>query len=107
MDVMYYEMHLAKNLLKTITRKKDSVKVQRNLQRRNMRRHLWLTAHPRKPGKMLKPQASYILTESKFEKFAACLELLKIPNGFSSDIGKCIRKKNFKGLKSHDYHVLM
>ena len=104
---MHCEMNFAKNLLKTIMGKKDSVKVRRDLQRRNMRRHLWLTAHPRKPGKMLKPQASYVLTESEFEKFATCLESLKMPNGFSSDIGKCIRKKNFGGLKSHDYHVLM
>ena len=104
---MHCELNLAKNFLKTITGKKDTVKVRRDLQRRNMRRHLWLTRHPRNPNKMLKPQASYVLTDQEFEKFAGCLESLKTPSGFSSDIGKCIRKKNFGGLKSHDYHVLM
>ena len=56
---------------------------------------------------MLKPRASYILTEEEFQKFAKCNEDLKTPNGFSSDLGKCIRKKYFGGMKSHDYHVLM
>jgi hypothetical protein len=100
-------MNLAKNFLKTITGKKDTVKVRRDLQRRNVRRHLWLSPHPRKPGKMVKPRAPYVMTDDEFEKFAKCLEALKTPSGYASDLGKSIRKKNFGGLKSHDYHVLM
>ena len=107
LDVMHCEMNLAKNFLKTITRKKDTMKVRRDLQRRNMRKHLWLTPHPRKAGKMVKPCAPYVLGEGEFEKFAKCIESLKTPTGYSSDLGKCIRKKEFGGLKSHDYHVLM
>lgn len=107
LDVMHCEMNLAKNFLKTITGKKDTVKVRRDLQRRNVKPHLWLTPHPRKAGKMVKPRAAYVLSEEEFEKFASCVEALKTPSGFSSDLGKCIRKKNFGGLKSHDYHVLM
>ena len=72
-----------------------------------MKKHLWLTPHPGKAGKMLKPRASYVLTEEEFQKFVKCIEDLKTPSGFSSDLGKCIRKKNFGGMKSHDYHVLM
>lgn len=56
---------------------------------------------------MVKPRATYVLTEEEFEKFAKCIECLRTPSGYSSDLGKCIRKKNFGGLKSHDYHVLM
>jgi hypothetical protein len=100
-------MNLAKNFLKTITRKKDTVKVRRDLQRRNVRRRLWLSPHPQKPGKMVKPRAPYVMTDDEFEKFAKCLEALKTPSGYASDLGKSIRKKNFGGLKSHDYHVLM
>ena len=107
LDVMHCELNLAKNILKTITGKKDIVKVRRDLQRRNMRRHLWLTPHPQKPGKMVKPRASYVLTEEEFEKFAWCIESLKVPSGYSADLKKSIQKKNFGGLKSHDYHILM
>ena len=56
---------------------------------------------------MVKPQAPYVLSETEFEKFAKCLEALKTPSGFAADIGKCMRKKIFGGLKSHDYHELM
>ncbi len=104
---MHCEMNLAKNFLKTITGKKDTVKVRRDLQRRNVRKHLWLTPHPRRAGRMVKPRASYVMFEDEFEKFARCIESLKTPSGYSSNLGKCIRKKNFGGLKSHDYHVLM
>ena len=100
-------MNFDKNILKTITGKKDTVKVRRDLQRRNMRQHLWLIPNPRNLAKMLKPRAPYVMLEDEFERFARCIETLKTPNGYSSDLGKCIRKKNFGGLKSHDYHVLM
>jgi len=105
--MMHYEMNLAKNFLKTIIGKKDTVKVRCDLQRRNIRRHLWLTPNLREPGKIIKPRASYVLTDNEFEKMACCMESLKTPNSYSLDLRKCIRKKNFNGLKSHDYHVLM
>ena len=95
------------NFLKTISGKKDTVKVRRDLQRRNVRRHLWLTPHPRKAGKMVKPRASYVLSEDEFDKFAKCIESLKTPTGYSSNLKRSICKKNFGGLKSHDYHILM
>lgn len=104
---MHCEMNLAKNFLKTISGKKDTVKVRRDLQRRNVRRHLWLTPHPRTAGKMVKPQASYVLSEQEFQKFVKCIQDLKTPSGYSSDLSKCLHKKNFGGLKSHDYHILM
>lgn len=56
---------------------------------------------------MVKPRAPYVLSDAEFEKFVKCIESLKTPSGYSSDLGKCLRKKNFGGLKSHDYHILM
>ena len=104
---MHCEMNLSKNFLKTITGKKDTVKVRRDLQRKGIRRHLWLVPNPRRGGKMLKPAAPYVLSEKDFEVFAWTLESLKTPKGYASGFGKHIRKKKFGGLKSHDYHVLM
>jgi hypothetical protein len=98
-------MNLAKKFLKTISGKKDTVKVRRDLQKQNIRRHLWLTANQR--DKMMKPQASYVLTPTEFEVFAQTLESLKFLTGYSSNLGKHIRGKKFGALKSHDYHVLM
>jgi hypothetical protein len=104
---MHCEMNLAKNFLKTITGKKDTVKVRRDLQRKGIRPHLWLSANPRRGGKMLKPAAPYVLSDREFEVFAQTLELLKMPSGYASNTGKHIRGKKFGALKSHDYHVLM
>jgi hypothetical protein len=107
LNVMYYEMNIAKNFLKTILGNKDTVKVRRDLQRRNIRRYLWLTTQPERGGRIMKPQASYVLTLTEFEQFAQTIESLKTPSGYSSTVGKHILGKKFGSLKSHDYHVLM
>jgi hypothetical protein len=100
-------MNLAKNFLKTISGKKDIVKVRRDLRRRNIRKHLWLTAHSRRGGKIVKPHALYVLTVEEFEVFVQTIGALKMPMGYSSTLGKHIRGTKFGSLKSHDYHVLM
>jgi hypothetical protein len=107
LDVMHCEQNVAKNILKTVTGLKDTVKVRRDLQRRGIRSHLWLTPHPSKNGRMLKPAAPYVLTNDEFDAFANTIESLKPPTGLVSNMAQYIRKKKFGGLKSHDYHVLM
>jgi hypothetical protein len=59
-------MNLAKNFVKTIIGTKDTVKVRRDLQRKNIWKHLWLTRNPRRGRKMLKPVANYVLSEAEF-----------------------------------------
>jgi hypothetical protein len=56
---------------------------------------------------MLKPSAPYVLSEGEFDKFASCLEDLRVPIGYSSSFMQHVRKKKFSALKSHDYHVIM
>jgi hypothetical protein len=107
LDVMHCEMNIAKNFLKTITGKKDTVKVRRDLQRRGLHRHLWLVPNPRRGGKMLKPAALYVLSDREFEVSASTLESVKMPSGYASNFGKHIRSKKYGALKSHDYHVLI
>ena len=81
LDVMHCEQNLSKNILKTITGHKDTIKVRRDLQRRGIRKHLWLTSNPRKQGKMLKPLAPYVFTTEEFDIFASTIESLKTPSG--------------------------
>jgi hypothetical protein len=107
LDVMHCEMNVAKNFLKTITGLKDTVKVRRDLQRRGIRKHLWLTANPRRAGKLMKPAAPYVLSDAEFDVFASTIESLRTPSRYASVLRKHIRSKKFGGLKSHDYHVLM
>ena len=107
LDVMHCEQNVAKNILKTVIGLKDTVKVRRDLQRRGVSSHLWLTPHPTKNSRMLKPAAPYVLTNEEFDAFATIIESLKPPTGLVSNMAQYIRKKKFGGLKSHDYHVLM
>jgi hypothetical protein len=104
---MHCEMNIAKNFLKTITGKKYTVKVCRDLQRRGIRRHLWLVPNPRRGGKMLKPAAPYVLSDREFEVFAHILESVKMSSGYASNFGKHICSKKYGALKSHDYHVFI
>ena len=107
LDVMHCEQNVAKNILKIVTGLKDTVKVRRDLQCKGIRRHLWLTPHPKKSGRMLKPAAPYVLTSEESNIFANVIESLKPPSGLVSNMAQYIRKKKFGGFKSHDYHVLM
>jgi hypothetical protein len=100
-------MNLANFFMKTIIGLKDSVKVRRDIQCCNIRKHLWLTRNPRRGGEMLKPAGPYVLSDEDFKLFADCIESLRTPTGHSSALEKHIRKKKLGGLKSHDYHVLM
>ena len=52
--------------------------------------------------------ASYTLSKEK-EIMFECLNNIKVPSGFSSNIKGIINvpEKKFLNLKSHDYHVLM
>jgi hypothetical protein len=85
----------------------DTVKVRRDLQCKGMKQHLWLVINLPRGGKMLKPIAPYVFTPSEFDIFATIIENLRTPSGHVSVMGKYNRKKNFKSLKSHEYHVLM
>jgi hypothetical protein len=107
LDVIHCKMNLEKNFLKTLMGKKDTIKARRDLQRKGIRRHLWLVPNPRQGGKMLKPAAPYVLSDADFAVFSRMLESLKMPSGYVSNLGEHIRSKKYGALKSHDYHVLM
>ena len=106
---MHCERNFAENLLHTICgmTSKDNVSVRKDMERLGIRRHLWMTPNPSRPEWMLKPASNYVLTPDEFDIFCTRLENLKVPTGYSSEIRKHIREKNFGALKSHDYHVLM
>jgi hypothetical protein len=54
-------------------------------------------------------RASYALTKQEKEIFFECLNSIKVPSGFSSNIKGIINmaEKKFQNLKSHDCHVIM
>ncbi|XP_015642892.1 uncharacterized protein, partial [Oryza sativa Japonica Group] len=53
--------------------------------------------------------ASYTLSKAEKESMFECLESIKVPSGYSTNIKRIIsmKEKKFTNLKSHDCHVLM
>ena len=67
--------------------------------------------HPEKvdDGHQYLSPTSYTLSKEEKESMFQCLNNIKVPYGFSSDVKGIINvvEKKFLNLKSHDCHVLM
>ncbi|KAH9803018.1 hypothetical protein KPL71_001620 [Citrus sinensis] len=110
LDVMHIEKNICDSIVSTLLnikgKTKDGLNSRLDLKRLDIRKDL----HPKKENNVLKlPAASHTL--SKKEKLIFCKRLasLKLPDGYGSNIAKCISVDECKvvGLKSHDCHVLM
>ncbi|GLT85670.1 hypothetical protein SLE2022_038530 [Rubroshorea leprosula] len=60
-------------------------------------------------GKLVKPNASYALTSEKQKLLCAWLKQLRFPDGFVSNISRCVNLNESRlfGMKSHDCHIFM
>jgi hypothetical protein len=71
----------------------------------------WDNLHPEKvdDGRQYLSPASYTLSKEEKESMFECLNSIKVPSGFSSNVKGIINvaKKKFLNLKSDDCHVLM
>ena len=78
-----------------------------DLKEANIRPHLH--PHPgRKPGYVVLHTAPYVLSKEEKAKFIDTIRNLKTPTNHNGQLAKCIASDgDLKGLKSHDYHVLM
>ena len=106
LDVMHCERNLALNTLGYLAGDKDTVQVRRDLKRMGLeqRRH----PHPRKPRRMMKPAAPYVLTSDEFDTFCSTLEKIKTPSKYvGANLADNVRKRKWGSLKSHDWHILM
>lgn len=107
-------MHVEKNICESILctlldisgKTKDGLNARKDLEDWDIRHDL----HPYVEGmRTYLPAAPHSL--SKIEKKIFCERLfnMKLPNGYSSNIGNCVSVDECKitNLKSHDYHILM
>ncbi|XP_073109285.1 uncharacterized protein [Elaeis guineensis] len=60
-------------------------------------------------GKLKMPVATYTLSPQEKIAFCNFLSNLRVPDGFSSNISRCvnINEKKISGLKCHDHHILL
>ncbi|KAL3358884.1 hypothetical protein AABB24_015793 [Solanum stoloniferum] len=110
LDVMHIEKNICESILGTllnIDRKtKDTEKAREDLKDMNIRKELWLQ-HDDSSYTM--PSACYNMSEKEKRKFGEFLKCVKFPDGYASNISRCVSADGVKlaKLKSHDYHVLL
>ncbi|XP_058108119.1 uncharacterized protein LOC131251443 isoform X2 [Magnolia sinica] len=110
LDVMHVVKNVGDHLLSTILevkdKSKDDISAREDLKKMNIMKDLWLKEAD---GKTIKPKASFTLSRKEKELFCQTLHDLKVPTGYSSRFKHLVNLQTFKikGLKSHDYHVIM
>jgi hypothetical protein len=102
LDVMHCK-NLRENLMNTIFGTKDTTSVYEDLKECGIRSHLWLQ---HVVGKIIKHVASYVVSNEKKDRFL--LGNLKTTSNYVCSLKKKVHKDgDMKGMKSHDYHVMM
>ena len=110
LDVMHIEKNVCDIILGTIMNIKGKTKDTFNARLDMEEMGIMLKLHPvRKGDKFELPHAPYTLSKEEKEILCRFLKELRVPDGFSSNISRCVNVKECKilGLKSHDCHVLL
>ncbi|XP_012850059.1 PREDICTED: uncharacterized protein LOC105969828 [Erythranthe guttata] len=107
LDVMHVEKNVCESLISTILhcgKSRDGVNARKDLENMQIRKDLY--AQPR-GSKTYLPAAPWTLSKSEKKNFCERLYNFKGPDGYCSNIGKCVSLEECKviGLKSHDYHT--
>ncbi|XP_071695448.1 uncharacterized protein [Rutidosis leptorrhynchoides] len=86
---------------------KDHLKSRRDLEEMKIRSELHPTPLPN--GKVYLPPACFTMDKKKKELFCEVLMGVKVLDGYSANISRCVQQKppKLSGLKSHDNHILM
>ncbi|XP_035543533.1 uncharacterized protein LOC108995430 [Juglans regia] len=110
LDVMHIEKNICDNVLGTLLniegKTKDSANARRDLANLGLRKELHLQHNGDRISMSL---ACYMLNLHERRKFCAWLSEVKFPDGFASNIARCVNVSDGKisGMKSHDCHIFM
>ncbi|XP_035546617.1 uncharacterized protein LOC118348652 [Juglans regia] len=110
LDVMHIEKNICDNVLGTLLniegKTKDSANARRDLENIGIRKELHLVHDGDRISMSL---ACYMLNLNERRNFCAWLSVVKFPDGFASNIGRCVNvsEGKIKGMKSHDCHIFM
>ena len=107
-------MHVVKNVTESIIatlfnisgKTKDTWKSRKDLMEKGLKKNL----HLQEDGdSFIMPMACYHLTKDEKHKILDFLKSLKFPDGFASNISRCIKEEEFQlsRMKSHDFYVFI
>jgi len=107
---MHVEKNFSDSLIGTLLniegKTKDTLQSRLDLKDLQIREHL----HPIEDGATIRiPLASFTLSPTEKEDFLKVLASVKVPDGYVSNITRCVQlcEHKINGLKSHDHHVIM
>lgn len=107
LDIMHIEKNVFDNMVYTLlddkSKSKDNLNARKDLREMGIRSELW----PDDDGKY--SPARFTLDNNGKNIFLNVLKSVKLPDGYASNISRCvdIRNRKLTGLKSHDCHVIM
>jgi hypothetical protein len=103
---MHCEKNVCENLLKTLFGETDDAKSREDMRTRGIRPHLHLQRNL--DGRThFKPDAPYVLTKNEQQQFLTTLMEIKFPSGYVGPLSSRIAKGKLRGLKTHDFHILL
>ena len=109
-NVIHVEKNVFDSLIGTLLnikgKMKDGVNTHLDMIEMNIQEELV----PKEVGKRTYlPAACYTLSKKERTTFYRCLQGVKVPQGYSSNVSKLVSMQELKliGLKIHDYHVLI
>ncbi|KAJ8630423.1 hypothetical protein MRB53_023746 [Persea americana] len=109
LDVMHIEKNVFDNVFSTVMgvpgKTKDNDKAWLDMKDIYKRPGLELYETPN--GKIAKPHAKYTLSKKQVEDVCTWIKSLKLPDGYASNIARCVTGGKLQGMKSHDCHVFM
>ncbi|XP_048489841.1 uncharacterized protein LOC125491800 [Beta vulgaris subsp. vulgaris] len=110
LDIMHIEKNVCDNLLGTLLdmdKRRDDENARKALKELGIRPHLWLQPHANRVSYM--PPTSYTMSLIEKDRFLRVLKKLKVPDGYGSNLYRCVNVKQRKliNMKSHDNHVMM
>ena len=111
LEVMHIEKNVVDNIIDTLLnldgKTNDNLKARQDLKDMGIRSELHLEKVMNDKTRM--PHACYHMNASENDCFLQVLKDERVPDGYSSNISRCVKLKERKisGMKSHDNHILM
>ena len=109
--MMHIEKNVVDNIIDTLLnfdgKTKDNLKAHQDLKDMG----IWSELHLERVGndQTRMPHACFHMYASENGGFLQVLKDVRVPDGYSSNISRCVKLKKCKisGMKSHDNHILM
>ena len=111
LDMMHIEKNVVDNIIGTLLnldgKTKDNLRAHQDLKDMGIRSEFHLEKVGNDQTRM--PHACYHMNASENDSFLQVLKDVRVPDGYSSNILRCVKLKECKicGMKSHDSHILM